>query len=516
MKGRVFHSVLLLVVAASGCAGPPPQPERESSFAVTSTSSSPLAEKVRALRDSGDAGSGVLLLPEGLEAFLARAALATVATHGIDAQYYLWHDDLVGLSLLALLKQAADRGVRVRLLIDDIDLGDKDRHLAALSSHPHFEVRVFNPFSRRWNRGIQYISRFGSVTRRMHNKSFTVDNRATVVGGRNIGDEYFEADPDVTFGDLDALVIGPVVQEVSNAFDAYWNSDLAYPIEALLKQTASVDEGREVSEYLDQYLVDTAQSRYAQALQASTFIEEFRSNSLVFQWADARVIVDAPEKLSENRDRTDLTLSGAVAEAFAAAEREIIIFSPYFIPGDDGSEGLIRLANGGVRVRILTNSLASNNHRIVHAKYAKYRRRLLDAGVELYEAKAEMPPRNVDSPFGGTKETVLHAKSFVVDRQTVFIGSLNFDPRSFVENTEIGLIVESEAIASNIGRWFDESIDTVAYRLALDSSGRGKSRLVWNQGGAGEQTVLHHEPATSWWVRFTTRVMSWLPVESQL
>ena len=509
---------LLILIIVSGCATLPSQENRMPSVAITDTGNTMLAQKWLSYEHSETSSdSGMLLLPHGLDAFVARATLSNVAMQSIDVQYYLWHDDLVGLSLLALLKQAADRGVRVRMLLDDIDLKDKDKHLAALNHHPSIEIRVFNPFSRRTNRGAQYVTRLGSVTRRMHNKSFTVDNQATIIGGRNIGNEYFEADPNVAFGDLDALAIGPVVAEISNAFDAYWNSELSYPVHSLVKNPASQEDESDVSNYLDQFLVENDGSVYALALKESPFIDQFLDNKLPFEWGSAQVIVDHPEKISSKRTQVDLQLSGAVSEVLSQAENELIIFSPYFIPGVDGSRGLIDLAQQGVKVRVVTNSLASNNHRIVHAKYANYRKRLLEAGIDLYEIRAEAELTDIDTPFGGSKETVLHAKSFVVDREKVFIGSLNFDPRSFVENTEIGVVFSSEEIASEIGQWFDENILQVSYHVSLESSKNGTGRLVWQETEpTGNQKTFHREPDTTWWTRFKVKLMSFLPVESQL
>ncbi|MEO1244107.1 MAG: phospholipase D family protein [Pseudomonadota bacterium] len=508
--------MLVLTLFASGCATLPDNGSRVASYALTATDNTALAKKFGTYVAPGESASGFVLLTGGLDAFVARAALVAQAERSIDAQYYLWHDDLVGLSLLAMLSDAADRGVRVRLLLDDIDLRGSDAALAALDAHPNFSVRVFNPFSRRVSRARQYLSRFGSVTRRMHNKSFTVDNQVTVVGGRNIGDEYFEADPKVSFGDLDAMAIGPVVRDVSLSFDQYWNNALSYPVALLAKRPPGEEESARLKQFLAEHIRRNESSVYADALRNSEFVDLLRDDKLEFHWGNARLIADEADKLARSRDRTDLHMAGEIAAAFAEARNEVVIFSPYFIPGEEGTDGLVNLARSGVRVRVLTNSLASNNHSVVHAKYARYRKPLLRAGVEIYEAKAGSGalPR-AENPFGSSKETVLHAKSFLIDRRYLFVGSLNFDPRSFTENSEIGIVFESPELAAQIGGWFDDEVASVAYRLALDPDGR--DALLWIDASKPEGVnVLRKEPETSWWDRFSMRLMSWLPIESQL
>lgn len=498
------------------CAMLPDNSQRTASNLMPDTGSSYWARKFESEKTRNAGLSGFVPLSDGLEAFVARAAIVDKAEHSIDAQYYLWHDDLVGRILLGELAEAAERGVRVRLLIDDIDLRGKDQNLQVLNAHQNVEVRVFNPFSRERFRATQYISRFGSVTRRMHNKSFTVDNQITVIGGRNIGNEYFEADPQITFGDLDALTVGPVVNEVSEAFDLYWNNALAYPIERLSGQTPSPNDLSDYLVFLENYALENSNSTYVLALVNSKLGRDLSAETLSFYWGEAGLFVDSPEKVSEKRSRMDLRLTTQFDDQLAEAEQELIIISPYFIPGRTGTQKLIELAKHGVRVRVLTNSLASNNHAAVHAKYAKYRKPLLTAGVELYEARNRLPDddrKQEKAPFGTTKSTVLHAKSFIIDRQNVFIGSLNFDPRSFAENTEIGVVFDSEQFAEFMATWVDDEIDATAYRLGLEADSNGSQQLVWHDG---DSLTLSTEPDTTWWTRSMSKVLSWLPSESQL
>lgn len=494
----------------------PDNNQRTASYVLPHTGESYWAQKFKSEKNDHNEISGFTPLSTGLEAFVARAAIADKAEYSIDAQYYLWHDDLVGLILLGELAEAAERGVRVRFLIDDIALWGKDHNLNVLNAHPNFEVRVFNPFNRLRFRATQYITGFGSITRRMHNKSLTVDNQITVIGGRNIGNEYFEADPQITFGDLDAMTVGPVVNNVSKSFDLYWNNALAYPISSLTRETPSDRDVADYLAFLKDFTLKNRDSAYVTALVNSKFARDLNSDNLSFYWGEAKLFVDSPDKLSETRQNTNLRLTTQIEAQLATAENELIIISPYFIPGKIGTEKLVELANSGVRVRVLTNSLASNNHAAVHAKYAKYRKPLLAAGVEIYEARNQEPDdvRKLDmAPFGTTKSTILHAKSFIIDRKYVFIGSLNFDPRSFTENTEIGAVFDSSEFAGFMATWVDDEIDETAYRLGLETGSNGKQHLVWHDG---DTITLRSEPDTTWWTRSLTKVLSWLPSESQL
>lgn len=443
--------------------------------------------------------SGFLPLSNGFDAFVARAVLAERAKKTLDAQYYILHDDDVGRGFAFSLLKAADRGVRVRLLLDDMFLEDAyDLWLAYLDQHPHIEVRSFNPFSRATTRFKQYLSRFNFVSRRMHNKSFTVDSTATVVGGRNIGNEYFSADAQEDFGDLDVLAVGPVVKEVSESFDAYWNHPLAYPITNLSKSKPSADQARVA---LDHLTVEQQELSYLKSLKNSAFANAYREGNLDYFWGEGRVIADLPDKLAKARYRTDLPLKRELETEFSKAKSEVIIISPYFVPGKHGSAGLVALAHKGVRVRVLSNGLASNNHTIVHAHYAKYRKELSGAGVELYEIRSRVSDSD--------RQSVLHAKAYVVDRKAVFVGSLNFDPRSVIENTEIGIFVGSEGFGKAIGKWFDDNINQVAYRIKLSPNQR---RVFWHSPSGLQWT----EPESTAWERFKMRFYRMLPVERLL
>ena len=508
----------------------PGNADRSVSHAYTDTADTTLGRFVQDDLARHPGLSGFHILASGLDAFAARALLAQSAERSIDAQYYLLHNDLVGRLFLDMLLNAADRGVRVRLLVDDMTLGDtRDTGMAALDSHDNVDIRVFNPFTRRSWRWLQILTRFDDVTRRMHNKSFTVDNQFTVVGGRNIGNEYFEADPELEFGDLDALAIGPVVREVSNSFDSYWNSESSYPISSLLDQPKSRENLQRFRASLSRFVAQQHDSDYLRALRdsalavriradRSSLVERITSKRFNIAWGKARVLFDDPAKVSTGREQTAGHLFTQFQPLMMSIENELTVFSPYFVPGRQGMKRLRELRRRGVRVRILTNSLASTDVAAVHAGYARYRPGLLRAGVELYEIDdvlSRAQRRQKKGPSASSKAS-LHAKSFVIDAERVFIGSMNLDPRSVVENTEIGLLIESPAVAAAMSAWFDREASDIAYRVELERNEAGKEVLAWYRDLADKRERLTTEPNTGFWRRFGVGLLQLLPIESLL
>lgn len=513
-----FLSIWLLLLALLGCATLPENVDRPLSKAFTDTGDTAIGSVIAKETSDHPGQSGFLLLENGLDAFVARGVLARFAERSIDVQYYLYHDDLVGRLLTDQLVQAADRGVRVRLLVDDMDLSGRDLGLAVLDAHPGIEVCIFNPFSRNVGRTSQFITRFGSVTRRMHNKSFTVDNQAAILGGRNIGNEYFEADPDLAFADLDVLGFGPLAGEVSASFDRYWNSDLAYPAGRLLGKPPTLEEVSHKLQQLQRFVADQADSEYLRALRNSSLAEKIQKKQVAFRWGRADVVYDSPEKIQQDFDQTQLHLSSQLKPYLDAIEQEIIIFSPYFVPGKAGTKYLTGLVEQGVQVRILTNSLASNDVGIVHAGYSKYRKALLRGGVELYELNMGLSrrQRKEKKGVGGSSKASLHAKSFVFDRRHVFIGSLNLDPRALLHNTEIGVVIDQSDIAEGMGAWFDRSIESVAFRLELVQNDNGTESIRWHGRVDETPKTVDVDPYTGFWRRLGIGIMRILPIESQL
>ena len=496
----------------------PPNTMSPKSYALQDTADTRLGVKYDELKKGHSGESGFIPLGNGLDAFMARALMAQMADLTIDAQYYMIHNDLTGLLFAEQLLKAADRGVQVRILIDDMDLEGRDEGLSCIAGHANIAVRIFNPFNRQTSRLGQLLTGLGSVTRRMHNKSFTVDNQITIVGGRNIGDEYFDADPAFAFADLDLMAIGPVVREVSVSFDEYWNNSMAYPIDVLrpdLTHSITVEEGRKkLTEFLTQDSVVT----YKQSLANSGIVNSIQNNELVYTWGLGEVFSDHPDKLASYDVDPDDTLSSQLTPFLKDVDRELLIFSPYFVPGKQGTRSLGELSKSGVRVSILTNSLASTDVGVVHAGYAKYRRALLRAGVELYEMSTvpNKEQRKGKKGTHGSSKASLHAKSFVLDRTQIFVGSLNFDPRSVVENTEIGIMVSSEDLANTAAEAFDHIMEVRAFRLELQTDEEGFETIIWHGMENGEKRVWQADPHTSFWQRLGIGFLGLLPIESQL
>lgn len=511
--------LLLLVFMLSGCASLPENVGRVESHAFTDTQDTPLSRSLQSQKiQQGSNEDGFVLLGNGLDAFVARAVLAELAERSLDVQYYLYHKDLVGGLFSGFLWKAAERGVRVRILVDDMDMDGRDAAIIAFDSHPNIEVRLFNPFDRNTIRQLQYVTGLGSVTRRMHNKSFTADNAATIVGGRNIGDEYYDADPTLQFADLDVLAIGPVVKEVSNAFDLYWNSSLAYPVTTIIKDRPTEEELRSFEADLQAFMDEQQTSNYMTALLNSKLAEQINDDMVPYYWGDAAVVVDHPDKISSSRDADDLHLVTQLAPYFDNLHQELIIISPYFVPGEEGVEFFKKLVDKGVRVIILTNSLSSNDVGIVHAGYSKYRKALLKNGVGLYEMNKKLTSaqRKAKKGEGGSSKASLHAKTFVLDRKKVFIGSLNLDPRSFYENSEIGLVLSSDEVAEGMAEKLLADMEKGAFRLELREDEEENEYLLWHGYEDDKAVTFDVEPYTGFWRRLGVDIMSLLPIDSQL
>ena len=510
--------VIALVILLTGCATLPTNVNRPESFALTETTDTRLGAAINDKAAAHPGQSGFFLLGNGIDAFVARAVLAEAADRTIDVQYYLYHDDLTGRLLTSQLLKAAERGVRVRVLVDDMAMGEREVGPTVLANHPNIEVRFFNPFSRKSGRLSQFLTRMGVVARRMHNKSFTVDNQVAILGGRNIGNEYFEADPDIAFSDLDVMIAGEAAQDVSASFDKYWNSELAYPVGVLKGKAPTPEVIRQKHNELEAYVAEQEGSAYLKALRDSRLANLLRNKELTFTWGTADVIYDLPEKITSGYDQKHLHLGPQLAPYMSGVEKELIIFSPYFVPGTNGVEFLTGLCRRGVRVRILSNSLASNDVGLVHAGYAKYRQALLRGGVELYELnkKINKADKATKSGRSGSSKASLHAKSFVFDRQKVFIGSLNLDPRAVVFNTEIGAVIDSPEIAEGMTQWFDQNIDEMAFKLELRPGDGGYEYIVWHGLVDGQQQTFFSEPYIGFWKRFGIGLLGLLPIESQL
>jgi len=502
---------------ASGCAGLPKNVNLNPSHVISDGQDTALGRTFAEKLIDHQGQSGIFLLNNGLDAFVGRAILARIAERSIDLQYYEFHQDTVGHLLINELLMAADRGVRVRVLIDDMYGSDADDVWTALDAHPNIEVRLFNPFSRSVPKSLQWITRFKDLNHRMHSKSFTVDNQVTIVGGRNIGDEYFEANPNVAFVDLDVLAIGAVVPEVSEAFDQYWNSDNSYPASVLVRPAES-EQLAELKNRIELASQEKATVGYVEALKGSELARTLRQGGAKFEWARAMVIYDSSEKKARGENWKAELLMSQLLPYLENVTDELIIVNPYFVPGKKGADRLCKLRQNGVTVRILTNSLASNDVTAVHAGYARYRKKLLRAGVELYELNEDIKrkPGNTHAWVPGLSKSSLHAKTMVLDKKAMFVGSMNLDQRSLNINNEIGILFFNPEIAGEKAQFFNENIEQVAFQLALSTDSAGSESIQWHLKEGDTEIVYGSEPHVGFWKKLKAGLIRLLPVESLL
>ncbi|MDX1506718.1 MAG: phospholipase D family protein [Woeseiaceae bacterium] len=485
-------------------------PPRRESSKIADTDDTQLGRAANEwLRGRGDK-CGILRLDLGLDALAIRVGLIDAAEKSIDIQSYLIKDDLSGNLISLKLIEAAQRGVRVRVLMDDALTEDIDAGLLSLNYFSNIEIRVFNPFPRRRSRVISFIANFNILNRRMHNKSFTVDNQVTIVGGRNIADEYYQTRHDSEFLDEDLLAIGPVVDDVSDGFDEYWNTRESVPIdvfESLVERRPPDEALRAGREFLEQH----KDSPYLRAAD-DRLIRQFLAGQLPLLEAVAEVVLDHPDKARGlTRDQIGET-SEYLRKLISSATEEVIIVSPYFVPQKRGVRFLGGLADNGVRVVVITNSLASTNHASVHAVYARYRKPLLRRGVEIYELRPRASGASLEEDSSLIAKLTLHSKVAVVDRRDVFVGSFNLDPRSLYINTEMGMSVRCEQLATSMRHSVLRSLNRHAYSLRLAPNGG----LRWKYMTRNGEKMAAKEPHTDLWLRIKTRLMGLLPIESQM
>lgn len=514
--GRVVYAMTcgLLVAGMAGCASVDFDYPRVQSTVINDTAETRLAEKIIPIAAVQPAGySGFHPLADGIDALAARLLLAERAEKSIDVQYYLIKNDLVGRVFLKALLNAADRGVRVRLLLDDILTSGYDTGMLALDAHPNFEVRIFNPFNRgAAGRTLGAAASFKRINRRMHNKSFTVDNQITIIGGRNIADEYFGAREDAKFGDLDVVGIGPVVSDVSSMFDSYWNHETALPVLAFAK---SINDPQarlnNLRNSLKVAIEDIKKSRYAEVLQERIF-EQVEQALGEFTWAPYALVYDSPDKGVSRKAKEAGSIVTSLAEALTNATSEAVVVSPYFVPRKDGIEAFSALQERGVNVTIITNSLAANNQFTVHGGYAPSRKPLLLKGVSIYEVRPDARVRGAEYVEAEDARATLHTKAFIVDRKRVFIGSFNFDPRSANINTEMGVIIDDVGLATYFVDRVEKAFATEAYKVFLNDQGK----VRWQGTDGGHVVIYDKEPETTWWQRFKAGFVRVLPIRGQL
>ncbi|WP_271893947.1 phospholipase D family protein [Candidatus Phyllobacterium onerii] len=484
--------------------------EQTPSYSPAQPTSTRLTQLVQRLGDPKDGRSGVRLIGNGEEALAARLALAAAAEKTIDAQYYLVHNDPTGKIFAWSLLQAADRGVRVRLLLDDMDTKSYDAVTAALDSHKNIEIRLFNPFWRDQSLVAAGLTDFKRINRRMHNKSMTADNAMSIVGGRNIGDEYFLAKRELNYSDLDLLVAGPVVDEVSTNFDEYWNSKFAVPARAVVGKPKgfSLDQARD---RLDEIIGKARETEYASVVRAAAK-QNLTPSTLKLAWVRAKMYSDPPSKAA-GEDNKEAVLASQLAKYFARATSKVEIVSAYFVPRKRGTEWLGELEARGVEVLVVTNSLASTDVKPVYAHYAKDRRALLEGGVHLYELRPDADQEARRGVNWGESRSGLHAKAFTIDDRYLFVGSFNWDPRSVNINTEMGILVDSPEFTRKTSNALRGVLREETYAVRLDKD----KRISWTETGPdGTQRIYYHEPTGSSWDQFVAGFYAILPIGSQL
>jgi putative cardiolipin synthase len=509
MKGILALLVAELVVAAlTGCASLPSLEGRSESTAYVDTEGTRIGRAVAADVAANPGRTGIHPLPDPHDAFAARAAFCAGAERSLDVQYYIWNGDRVGYLLFEALWKAAERGVRVRLLLDDMNTSGLDATLSALDGHSNIEVRLYNPFVQRSARSIAFLTDFSRVNRRMHNKSLTVDNQITIVGGRNIGNEYFGAESEISFADLDVVAVGAVVSDVSRQFDLYWNSPSAYPAASIVHPPGP-DATAALMARIAAVHADPESASYLQAIATTPVVRELLDRHLALEWAPARLVNDDPAKTLDTKERKDVLMFPELVKVIGAPEASFDLVSPYLVPGEKGPESLAQLAERGVNIRILTNSLASSESGVVFSGYAKRRKALLRAGVQLWETKP-MIGQAARKEKSGSSSAALHAKTFAVDRDTVFVGSFNFDPRSALLNTELGLVIESPSLAQGLSEFFDKVVPGKAYEVRLKSDG---SSIEWIERTESGETVYDADPGTGSFKRMGVHVLSVFPID---
>jgi putative cardiolipin synthase len=506
----------LLTAWLAACASLPDAVERPVSAAFPASAATALGRVVEEATRAHPQQSGFALLTGGRQALTARHDLTLLAERGIDIQYYIWEADVSGKLMAASLLAAAERGVRVRVLIDDIHTRGRDFNIAALDAHSNIEIRTFNPFARRDSRNLNLVTDFARLNHRMHNKAFIVDGAVAILGGRNIGDDYFGLNEATNFRDIDVLAAGPVAAEISGSFDEYWNSDWAFPITALADEVPPPERAAAIRAELAQWAARLDGFPYALSATPAEAGAGLRAALGPLVWGRATAVYDTADKASGNGEQG---VAEGLRPEIAALRKELLIEVAYFIATDDGVSLLGGLVERGVRVRILTNSLATNDLVPGHAGYSRYREDLLRRGVELYEFRpGAAEPRSHWSPLAATSKASLHSKAMVLDGEKVFIGSFNLNPRSVELNTEIGVIIESAELAGQVRDFMNTGVTPAnAWQLHLGTGDGRSEQLVWStQDDAGEPVVHDSDPDVSDWRRFTAWLIALLPIEKEL
>lgn len=460
--------------------------------------------------------SGYHPIVTGANAFASRSILTDMATRNIDAQYYIWHDDQAGQLLLKDLWEAAERGVIVRLLIDDFNNSAAlDQQLLRFSSHPNTAVRIVNPLMHRKFQALNFVTGLPRINRRMHNKSMTFDKQITIIGGRNIGNEYLSNDQNSQFADLDVLLIGKVVADIDNSFGSYWSAPISYDIETLV--TLDEDGPTDFIEGLDQLGTNeksdnqSSLSLYKSAIADSSIDTDLLNKRIPFRWTDMQFLSDDVGKLTKSVP-ADTNLVQQLRTLLGRPDKELTIISSYFVPTKDGVDTLVELADSGIDIKILTNSFDATDVTAVHSSYSQWRPKLLKSGIKIYELKSTASEEDRENKLWKARSqssTSLHAKTFAIDDHQVFIGSYNVDPRSANINTEMGVIINDDELARQLHEALSDDLLSQAYEVKLTDD----NHLQWHTIEDGEKKVYEAEPRVDLSDHIWLTIMSWLPID---
>ena len=483
------------------------------------TTQTTLAQIIQPLQEQHPELTGYLVLFEPLEALSARLRLIDKAEKTLDLQYYIWDNDKVGALALHALIRAADRGVRVRLLIDDNNAKSTEGIFLALAQHPNIEVKLFNPYRFRKYRALDMILDLKRINRRMHNKSFIADHQVALIGGRNMTNQYYNVSDNYQFSDVDVMLVGTAVKDISNSFDEYWNHEYAYKVQEVVKQSAHRLSYDSLKQQLDEHYKRITVQNYLDLTSNSQAIDSLMSRDIPLDWVKAEVVKDSPDKIKSKAKKKE-HLNFQLIQQLEQPEKNVDLISAYFVPEKKGAKMLTDLAEDGIKVRVLTNSFKANDVAVVHAFYGKYRQNLLEHGVQLYEFLPALNKNDLDRHtealakkakvnLKGLSRSSLHAKLMALDEKQVFIGSFNFDPRSAYLNTEIGVLLNSPPLARAVHTTMDENLSKYAYKLVLDAN----KKITWQRQTPQGPVIYTKEPRMKWWQRAGIKMLSWLPIE---
>ena len=483
------------------------------------TAQTTLAQIIQPLQEQHPDLTGYLVLFEPLEALATRLSLIDKAEKRLDLQYYIWDNDKVGSLALHALIRAADRGVKIRLLIDDNNAKSTEGIFLALAQHPNIEVKLFNPYRFRKYRALDMILDLKRINRRMHNKSFIADHQVALIGGRNMTNQYYNVSDNYQFSDVDVMLVGTAVKDISHSFDEYWSHEYAYKVQEVVNQSAHHLSYESLKRQLDEHYERVTVQNYLDLTSNSQAIDSLMSRDIQLDWVKAEVVKDSPDKIKSKAKKKE-HLNFQLIQHLEQPEKNVDLISAYFVPEKKGAKMLTDLAKDGVKVRVLTNSFKANDVAVVHAFYGKYRQNLLEHGVQLYEFLPALNKNDLDKntedlakkakvSIKGLSRSSLHAKLMALDEKQVFIGSFNFDPRSAYLNTEIGVLLNSPPLAKAVHTTMDENLSKYAYKLMLDAN----KKITWQRQTPQGPVIYTKEPRMKWWQRAGIKMLSWLPIE---